>query len=123
MYLNDGWTFMVELAGEPPLAVSGAVMLDLSMPCDRGLVSVRRDGDGVIRVFVGVDGEDPEKEGAAPVEAVHFWRYDEASPFRASLPAFRPVGEVGFARAFLDALAFDGLDEEEIGAEKARLGL
>lgn len=119
MYLNDDWTFLVELSGDPPLAEHCACLIDLSTEEDRGDVEPFRDQDGIMHCTLGCecDGEGSETREITCV------RVYSPKSFNNKFPTFRLISLVDFVRCVCDAAKFDGDTEEEIAELKRKLGV
>jgi hypothetical protein len=122
MYLNDGWTFLVELEGDPPLATKCLCLIDLSESDDRGDVEPYRDGSGILHCTLGVDqGIDERNIERKQISRVY--EYDCNDPFNDKFITFKPVSLVAFVRRFCDAAAFDDDTEDEIEKLKEMYGV
>lgn len=121
MYLNEDWTFLVELKGDPPLAALGVCLVDLSTEDDRGDVEPYVDGKGILHCTLGaeptMDGDEERRE------IVGVWEYCEDQPFNEKFPFFRRVGIVDFVRRMCDAATFDGDGEDGIRKLKEHYGV
>ena len=51
--MSEGWTFLVELCGDPPLAEHCTCLVDLSEEDDRGDIEVFKDQDGILHCTLG----------------------------------------------------------------------
>ena len=120
MYLNDDWTFLVELSGDPPLAEHCTCLVDLSEEDDRGDIEVFKDQDGILHCTLGCacDGD-----GAETREITAVREYRESEPFNGKFTTFKLVSLVDFIRRLCDAAKFDGDSEDEIAARKLKLGV
>lgn len=120
MYLNDDWTFLVELSGDPPLATFGTCLIDLSSEDDRGDVEPFMDRDGILHCTLGCECDGPDREMREIVE-VHEYCGDK--PFNGKFPFFRTISIVDFIRRLCDAATFDGDTEDEILKLKEKYGV
>lgn len=123
---DRNWTFMVELAGDPPLAVLRMCEVDLSSEDDRGDVEPYVDYGGTVHCMLGVDPEFGEEEPDDPEERLlrgrrqimGVWEYTPEKSFQNKFPTYKAVSVVDFVRRFCEAAAFDGDSEEEIASLK-----
>lgn len=120
MYLSGGWTFLVELAGDPPLATKGTCIVDMSSTEDRGDIEPFVDHDGILHCTLGCECDGPEFERREIVE-VH--EYKPGKPFNGKFLFFEPVSLVDFVRRFCDAATFDDETEEGIKMLKEKYGV
>lgn len=120
MYLSGGWTFLVELAGDPPLATNGTCIVDLSSVDDRGDVEPFVDGKGILHCTLGCKCDGPECE-TREIVGVH--EYKGGKPFNGKFLFFEPVSLVDFVRRFCDAATFDDETEEGIKMLKEKYGV
>ena len=120
MYLNDDWTFLVELCGDPPLAEHCTCLVDLSEEDDRGDIEVFKDQDGILHCTLGCvcDGDWAETREITAVR-----EYRESESFNCKFTTFKPVSIVDFIRRLCDAGTFDDDSEDEIEARKRKLGV
>ena len=119
MYLNEDWTFLVELSGDPPLAEHCACLIDLSSEDDRGDVEPFRDEDGIMHCTLGCECD----EGSQMREITCVRAYSPKDSFNGKFPTFRLVSLVDFIRRLCDASVFDGDTEEEIAELKRKYGV
>lgn len=118
MYLNENWTYMVELKG-PPDYIMGMVMLDLSIKDDRMQIDAFVDEKGCLRCMLGLNGW-PENERR---EILRFHEYWGDMPFNNRFPFFGMVSIRDFVGRLCDAGKFDGDDESDIREKKKHYGL
>ena len=120
MYLNDDWTFLVELSGDPPLAEHCTCLVDLSEEDDRGDIEVFKDQNGILHCTLGCecDGDWSEMREITAVR-----EYIKYEPFNGKFITFKPVSIVDFIRRLCDAAKFDDDSEDEIAARKLKLGV
>lgn len=130
---DKNWIFLVELAGDPPLAVLRMCEVDLSSEDDRGDVEPYVDYEGKVHCMLGVDPElgegeeepdDPEERllrGRRQIMGV--WEYTPGKSFQNKFPTYKAVSVVDFVRRFCEAAAFDGDSEEEIASLKKHYGV
>jgi len=120
MYLTEGWTFLVELCGDTPLAENCTCLVDLSEEDDRGDIEVFKDQDGILHCTLGCacDGD-----GAETREITAIREYRDSEPFNSKFTTFKLVSMVDFIRRLCDAGKFDGDSEEEIAERKRKLGV
>ena len=120
MYLNDGWTFLVTLAGNPPLAEYCTCLVDLSSDDDRGDIEVYKEQNGTIHCTLGCacDGALCEIR-----EITEIREYVESAPFNWKFTTFKIVSIVDFVGRFCEAATFDGDTEEEIKMLKEKYGV
>ena len=119
MYLNEGWTFLVELCGDPPLAEHCTCLVDLSEEDDRGDIEVFKDQNGILHCTLGCECD----EGSQMREITAVREYRESEPFNGKFTTFKLVSIVDFIRRLCDAAKFDGDTEDEIAARKLKLGV
>ena len=120
MYLNDGWTFLVQLEGDKPIATKGTCIVDLSAEEDRGDIEPFVDHDGVLHCTIGCEVDGPERETR---NIVGVMEYREGEPFNGKFPFFSPVSLVTFVRRFCDAAKFDNFSTKEIMRLKRAYGV
>jgi len=120
MYLTEGWTFLVELCGDPPLAEHCTCLVDLSEADDRDGIEVFSDQSGILHCTLGCecDGDGSEMREITAVR-----EYRESEPFNSKFTTFKLVSIVDFIRRLCDAGKFDGESDEEIGERKRKLGV
>lgn len=120
MYLNEHWTFLVELCWDPPFGEHCTCLVDLSEESDRGDIDVFKDSDGILHCTLGCasDGAGSETREIAAVR-----EYKESEPFNGKFTTFKLASNVDFVRRLCDAAAFDGDTEDEIAARKLKLGV
>ena len=119
MYLNEEWTFLVELCGDPPLAEHCTCLVDLSEEDDRGDIEVFKDQNGILHCTLGCECD----EGSQMREITAVREYRESEPFNGKFPTFKTVSIVDFIRRLCDAAKFDDDSEDEIAARKLKLGV
>ena len=127
---DKNWIFLVELAGDPPLAVLRMCEVDL-MSDDRGDVEPYVDYEGKVHCMLGVDPEFGEEEPDDPEERLlrrrrqimGVWEYTPGKSFQNKFPTYKAVSVVYFVRRFCEAAAFDGDSEEEIAKLKKHYGV
>ena len=120
MYLNDGWTFLVELCGDPPLAEHCTCLVDLSEGDDRGDIEVFKDQDGILHCTLGCECDG---DGSETREITSVREYMESEPFNGKFTTFKPVSIVDFIRRLCDAGTFDDDSDDDIAARKMKLGV
>lgn len=120
MYLNEGWTFLVELCGDPPLAEHCTCLVDLSEEDDRGDIEVFKDQNGILHCTLGCECDGGGSE-MREITAVR--EYRESEPFNGKFTTFKLVSIVDFIRRLCDAAKFDDDTEDEIAARKLKLGV
>ena len=120
MYLSEGWTFLVELCGDPPLAEHCTCLVDLSEEDDRDDIEVFKDQDGILHCTLGCkcDGNGSETREITAVR-----EYKECEPFNGKFTTFKPVSIVDFIRRLCDAGTFDDDSDDDIAARKMKLGV
>lgn len=118
MYLNEHWTYLVELKG-PSGHVMGMALIDLSAEEDRGDVEPFVDQKGCLRCTLGC--KDDEYSERREIVGVH--EYWEDIPFNNKFPFFGMVSMRDFVGRFCDAGKFDNLDESEVMELKRHYGL
>lgn len=118
MYLTENWTFLLELAGDPPLASIGTVIIDLSSRGERGDLKPYMDRHGILHCTLGTDCEGHETR---EITDVH--EYAEDKPFNGKFPFFRRISLVDFVRRLCDAESFEGKSYAQIALQKKRLGI
>ena len=120
MCLTDGWTFLVELSGDTPLAEHCTCLVDLSDEDDRGDIEVFKDQDGILHCTLGCECDG---DGAETREITAVREYMEYEPFNGKFATFELVSIVDFIRRLCDAAEFDDDTEDEIAARKLKLGV
>ncbi len=112
MFLNDEWTFLVELGNGYPFNDERnpcVCIIDLSADDERGDVEPYVDSDsGDLRCTLGADGFQRE------IKKV--WRYREEWSFNDKFPTFDECSMRSFVETMLEANREfdDGFDDEEI---------
>ena len=86
--MSEGWTFLVELCGDPPLAEHCTCLVDLSEEDDRGDIEVFKDQDGILHCTLGCKCD----EGGAETREITAVREDvECEPLNGKFTTVRPV--------------------------------
>lgn len=120
MYLSEGWTFLVELSGDPPLAEHCTCLVNLSEEDNRGDIDVFKDHEGVLHCTLGCKCDEG---GAETREITAVREYVESEPFNGKFTTFKMVSIVDFIRRLCDAATFDDDTEDEIAARKLKIGV
>ena len=120
MYMSEGWTFLVELCGDPPLAEHCTCLVNLSEEDDRGDIEVFKDHEGILHCTLRCKCDEG---GAETREITAVREYVESEPFNGKFTTFKPVSIVDFIRRLCDAAKFDDDSEDEIAARKRKLGV
>lgn len=128
---DKNWIFLVELAGDPPLAVLRMCEVDLMSEDDRGDIEPYVDYEGKVHCMLGVDPEFGEEEPDDPEERLlrgrrqimGVWEYTPRKSFQNKFPTYKAVSVADFVRRFCEAAAFDGDSEEEIASLKKHYGV
>ena len=116
MYLSEGWTFLVELCGDPPLDEYCTCLIDLSTEEDRGDVEPFRDEEGIMHCTLGCECDE-----GSQMREITCVRVYSPKPFNNKFPTFRLISLVDFVRCVCDAAKFDGDTEEDIAELKRKL--
>lgn len=117
MFLTGNWTFLVDIAGKPPLASEGLCLVNLSSWFYRTSLFPYVDKNGKLNCIIA-DGSSE----TAPGTITDVYEYSEDNPMF-DCPFFKRVSLVDFVRRLCDSYSLDGKTEDEIAEQKKSLGV